>query len=532
MEAAKKMKKITVIITDLDNTLFDWVRIWHEPFKAMLGELVRASGIDEATLTRDIKQVFTQRGTTEYAFVIQEIKSLQDKYPGENLTQKFDSAIHAFRSARKRVVALYPDVEETLQVLKDRGVLIIGYTESQEFYTHYRMRTLGLDRIVDFIYSPADHDLPEGLTPEQVRLFAPEHYRLRRAVHRNTPDGEVKPNPKVLLQIIRDVGAVPDEAAYIGDSQMKDIAMAQDAGVTDVWAEYGFAVHRPEYELLRQVTHWSKENVEKEKDILASPPKASHVLQKSFGELLGLFDFQPFVDRSDDRMELAVEAWKVAVDAQKHFNDLEMRVRNFALTLVTAALAAAGLIFKDDIRLRGFGVDFPLGSAIILTAIPIWVAFYLVDRFWYHNLLLGAVRHGQFIERRHEKVIPELGLAGAIGKASPTPFFRWKIHSSRKIDLFYLLGVLVLVLASVGSLFAVRAAEGVPEATRPAATAGANAVPKSPGTGAATGAASGGTAQGTATQAPSKTGIAPALGASPAAKAASSGTGSQRPWGR
>ena len=162
------MKRVTVVITDLDNTLFDWVRIWHEPFKAMLDELVRTSAIDEATLIQDMKQVFTERGTSEYAFVIQEIRSLRDKHPGENLTRKFDSAIHAFRSAQKRVLALYPAVEETLQTLKDHSVLIIGYTESQEFYTHYRLKTLGLDRIMDFIYSPADHSLPDGLTPEQV----------------------------------------------------------------------------------------------------------------------------------------------------------------------------------------------------------------------------------------------------------------------------------------------------------------------------------------------------------------------------
>ena len=153
---------------------------------------------------------------------------------------------------------LYPDVEETLQSLKDSGVLIIGYTESLAFYTHFRLKTLGLDRILDFVYSPADHDLPEGLTPEEIRAFSPEHYKLRRTIHRNTPDGKLKPNPGVLLQIIKDVGAIPIEAIYIGDNQMKDILMAQDARVTDVWAKYGLALNRPEYELLRQVTHWPK----------------------------------------------------------------------------------------------------------------------------------------------------------------------------------------------------------------------------------------------------------------------------------
>jgi phosphoglycolate phosphatase-like HAD superfamily hydrolase len=462
------MKKVTVVITDLDNTLYDWIRIWHEPFRAMLDELIRSSQIDESTLIRDIKDVFSKRGTSEYAFLIQEIESLKQKYPSENLVQKFDSAIYAFRSARKNTIELYPNVEETLQSLKDRDVLIIGYTESQEFYTHQRMKALGLDRILDFVYSPADHDLPEGLTPEQLRLFSPEHYRLRRTIHRNTPDGELKPNPAVLLQIIKDVGAIPDEVIYVGDSQMKDILMAQDAHVTDVWAKYGFAVERPEYELLRQVTHWSKESVDKEKRILDTPPTPNYTLEKSFNELLLLFNFQPFEDCSENKIRLALEAWKVTVDVQKHFNDLEMKIRNFALTLITATIAAAGLIFKEDIRLQLWGFNIPLASALIIAAIPIWVAFYLMDRLWYHNLLIGAVKHGQSIEHRYRHVAPELGLADAIGKASPTSFFRWKIHSSCKMDLFYILGIILLLIASISSLFAVKVSKKDSSSTSPA----------------------------------------------------------------
>ena len=34
-----------VIITDLDNTLFDWVSLWHACFTAMMGKVVEISGI-------------------------------------------------------------------------------------------------------------------------------------------------------------------------------------------------------------------------------------------------------------------------------------------------------------------------------------------------------------------------------------------------------------------------------------------------------------------------------------------------------
>ena len=38
-------QKASVLITDLDNTLFDWVDIWHASFEAMLSEISKISGI-------------------------------------------------------------------------------------------------------------------------------------------------------------------------------------------------------------------------------------------------------------------------------------------------------------------------------------------------------------------------------------------------------------------------------------------------------------------------------------------------------
>jgi phosphoglycolate phosphatase len=105
-----------------------------------------------------------------------------------------------------------------------------------------------------------------------------------------TPPGELKPNPKVLLDIIASVDAKPIETVYVGDSLMKDVAMAQQAGVTDVWAKYGVAQDRAEYELLRAVTHWQQSGVESEKVFI--PPKSPQfVLEQSFSELLTFFSF-------------------------------------------------------------------------------------------------------------------------------------------------------------------------------------------------------------------------------------------------
>ncbi len=451
------MKTIKVVITDLDNTLFDWVKIWHRPFEAMLNELVSKSGVEKDTLLDEIKAVFTEHGTSEYAFVIQELPSLIEKHPEEDLAKVYASAVDAYRKARHEVLELYPDVEETLQTLKDRGCLIVGYTESQGFYSNYRMKTLGLDRILDFLYSPPDHDLPDGLTREKVRRYTSEHYRLRRTIHRCTPEGELKPNPDILRQIIEEVGARPDEVIYVGDSLMKDVAMAQQASVISLWAKYGIAQDRPEYELLRRITHWSAEDVAKEKKLTPDQITPSHVAERSFGELLASFDFKPFMNQSPDHVNRVVEAWKTSVDVQKHFNDLEMKVRNFALTLATALVAASAFALKEKVCVELFGCTTSLAAVILLAAAPVWLAFYFMDVGWYHRLLIGAVKHGMWIERRAESILPELSLAGAISDASPLKICRClTLRSSCKIHCFYLGGFLMLVLAALVALFGIR----------------------------------------------------------------------------
>ncbi len=62
---------------------------------------------------------------------------------------------------RRKHLVLYPTVAETLLKIKGRGTRIIGYTESMAFYSNYRVRRLGLDGVLDYVFCPEDHVLPE-----------------------------------------------------------------------------------------------------------------------------------------------------------------------------------------------------------------------------------------------------------------------------------------------------------------------------------------------------------------------------------
>jgi len=49
--------KKTALITDLDNTLFDWVELWYESFSAMLESVIEISGISPEQLIPEIAAV-------------------------------------------------------------------------------------------------------------------------------------------------------------------------------------------------------------------------------------------------------------------------------------------------------------------------------------------------------------------------------------------------------------------------------------------------------------------------------------------
>jgi phosphoglycolate phosphatase-like HAD superfamily hydrolase len=277
-----------VLITDVDNTLLDWQELWYQTFSAMIERVLSISGVDSELLYAQCSAVHQKYGTSEYSQLLEELPCLRELY-GEGVLIEMAPAIDAFREARRRVLQLYPTVEETLKKLKACGVIIAAYTESKAFYTSYRFRKLGLDGIIEYLYSPEDHAISEETLNR--RLYDSASYGLKHTVHRFTPNGEIKPNPEILLQIISDLGASPDEVVYVGDNILKDVAMAQEAGVTDVHALYGASQHKPEYELLRKVTHWTPEMVERERNALRRGGIVpSHVLDKTFAQILPIFE--------------------------------------------------------------------------------------------------------------------------------------------------------------------------------------------------------------------------------------------------
>ncbi|MEO9623533.1 MAG: HAD family hydrolase [Qipengyuania citrea] len=287
------MKSKALAIFDFDNTLFDWVHVWYSCFKAMMDEVEAKTGLSIQDLADEIRPVHQIHGTSEYAFLLEAIPSLQVHLDRQPAGEVFAEAIQAFRKTRRKELRLYPGVADALLRIKGRGARIAIYTESQSFYSFYRLKRLGLDGVVDRIYTPPDHELPDGFMEEGRRHYAREFYHLRHTEQRHTPRGELKPNPDLLQQIITDFGVAKDEAVYVGDSRQKDVAMAEDANVDYAWASYGEAQETEAYEMLKLVTHWTDDDVRREAEIRARKVDAKIELKKS---IIELFDHYRFSD--------------------------------------------------------------------------------------------------------------------------------------------------------------------------------------------------------------------------------------------
>ncbi len=258
-------------------------------FSTLLEELVRASGVPRGKLEGEIREVHQRYGTTEYSNLVNEIPSLIQLASPEHPHVVFSRAIEAFRATRRNSIRLYSDVFETLSAIRTRGVRVVAYTESPAYWTEWRIRKTRLDGLIDVLYSSEDHDFPEGTTVASIRTQPLDTYGLTNTIHKTLPRGLRKPNTEVLRKILSVENASSEDAVYIGDSLMKDIAMAQDAGVLDIHAAYGVAHERSEYELLRRVTHWTDAEVEREKSIHRNVI-ATFSLSTSFGEVGRFFE--------------------------------------------------------------------------------------------------------------------------------------------------------------------------------------------------------------------------------------------------
>jgi hypothetical protein len=176
-----------------------------------------------------------------------------------------------------------------------------------------------------------------------------------------------------------------------------------------------------------------------------------------------------------ERLKLQVEMWKQTVTVQQHFNDIELRIRGFALTVLTFTLGAAALAIKEATKVHVLWIDVQLASILLVSGCLVWGVFYFVDQVWYHRLLLGAVKHGSRLEELIGERLEGSELTHRISESSVYPLAllgkkirrkdkhgvkqQVQMHSKDKIVFFYTAVAVLLVLLAVLTQWSVKPAE-------------------------------------------------------------------------
>jgi len=150
--------------------------------------------------------------------------------------------------------------------------------------------------------------------------------------------------------------------------------------------------------------------------------------------------------------ELILSAWIKIVETQMHFNDMVMKVRNLAITLVLAVFGAAAYSIQTPIFLNAHGREIHVAFFIICFGLAGWVALWIIDVSHFHKLLRGAVEYGMELEREYKgdpTLGKILGMTTRITEHSRKWFGR-DTSAAKKVAVFYL----VVFLSGIGFLYA------------------------------------------------------------------------------
>jgi FMN phosphatase YigB (HAD superfamily) len=276
-----------LLVCDLDNTLYDWIAYFVPAFYAMVDCVVAITGCDRNKLLDDFRVVHQQHHDSEQPFALLETETIKQIYANvsrDAVVRELDSALHVFNSQRKQNLRLHAGVKETLELLRHHGVKLVAHTESKLFGAVDRLERLELFEFFARIYC---RERPVSILPKAEDWLS--RFPMEKIVELS-PD-QTKPNPAVLAEICAAEAVSRDDAVYIGDSVARDVLMAKRAGVFAVWAAYG-AEHSPAmYDALVRVSHWTPEEVERERQLrnearVVSPDFVAH---REFSEVLGVF---------------------------------------------------------------------------------------------------------------------------------------------------------------------------------------------------------------------------------------------------
>jgi len=293
----KKLKGIRAVVTDADNTLYSWIEYIVPSLEAMTDALCRGTGFTRDVIVASMKKVFSAYSTNEYAFVLQsadifeEMRRRDYRWFQEHV---INPARFSFNRARKMHLNLYPGVHKTLHVLCSHGIRIIGLSDAPSFSAEQRLKHLKVDKYFQALYALKSYPVPRERSLDEaiVNRMKMGYYRshINRVVE--LPLSFEKPSIQGLKKILEDEQLRPEKVVVIGDSLKKDIRVAREMGIANVWARYGTVVPK---ELKEKLNYYSAPEIQRRNvPQTGEVPYEPMYTVDRFDQLLEIIDLPPW----------------------------------------------------------------------------------------------------------------------------------------------------------------------------------------------------------------------------------------------
>jgi FMN phosphatase YigB (HAD superfamily) len=253
------MKRKRLLLSDIDNTLFNWVDYFGPSFRSMIHALARQSEFSESTLIGGFRDLYERYGTTEYSFIIQQLPLFSQHSSSDR-----DALVHlatvAFGRTRRKYLQPYAGVVETLRWCRDEGYALVAITNAPMYAARSKLHRLGLSALFDGIVAWQGNDMPEDELSVRYGGKGGRHgYMAEWPVELS----ERKPSTAPFVRAINEAGVDADSTWVVGDSVASDIEPALKLGARPFWARYGLTFDRRNLQTVTEVTPGGRKAVEK-----------------------------------------------------------------------------------------------------------------------------------------------------------------------------------------------------------------------------------------------------------------------------
>lgn len=147
--------------------------------------------------------------------------------------------------------------------------------------------------------------------------------------------------------------------------------------------------------------------------------------------------------------KLILEEWKIVIQTQMHFNELLMKMRTTAVSIVLAMSGAAAYSLQyDQLYLTICNYSFHASVLVMGFGLGMLAGVFGLDYFYYYRMLLGAVERGYDIDKAYkERKVDGCEIFGmttkisdAIGEKGKSKQLIWWFYG-----IVFVLGILFII---------------------------------------------------------------------------------------